>query len=162
VCSGIEAATVHGNARDLRGHRNGRLTALEPVGRSRDGHVVWLCRCDCGDSAQVQANNLTRDAGARSCGCLRREAGAAKRRPWNTEKSYAIADGEHVYQSRRSWAKAALRAFGNACQRCGWNEARCDVHHRVARRDGGASVLRNAVVLCPNCHRITEEGACAM
>lgn len=36
-------------------------------------------------------------------------------------------------------------------------EARCDVHHRVPKAHGGLHTLANAVVLCPNCHRIEHE-----
>lgn len=155
VCSGITR-----NVRDLTGHRNGRLVATECVGRTAEGRALWRCVCDCGTERIVQQNNLTRSAGTKSCGCLRREAAAKRRKRdgvWNDGKSYAIAGGEHEYKQRHAWAKAAIRERGNSCELCGWDKARCDVHHRTPRSRGGKNVLSNAIVLCPNCHRIAHE-----
>ena len=164
VCSGIEAASVKWTAlgwhRDLTGHRNGLLTVIKPVGKSADGHILWHCRCDCGGEKVVQSNNLTREAGTRSCGCLRCNAAAKRLKRdgvWNDGKNYAIGNGEHCYKTRHSWAKAAIRHYGRACMQCGWNESRCDVHHRMPKSQGGLHTIANALVLCPNCHRIEHE-----
>jgi len=56
--------------KDLTERRFGRLVALEPTDR-RDsrGNVIWLCKCDCGATAQVPVNSLT-SGNTRSCGCL--------------------------------------------------------------------------------------------
>lgn len=164
VCSGIEAASVAweppSSFKSLVGHRNGRLVAIEPVGIHSGGHVLWRCKCDCGGGKVVQSNNLQRDAGTKSCGCLRREASRSRLKrdgAWNDGKSYSINAGEHCYKNRAAWAKAAIRHFGNKCQRCGWDEARCDVHHRQPKSKGGLHIISNAIVLCPNCHRIHHE-----
>ena len=161
---GSEAFRPMGNFTNLAGIRNGRLVAIEPVGVHRGGHVLWRCSCDCGGEKIVQSNNLQRSAGTKSCGCLRKEAAAARRLKdgaWNEGKSYGIANGEHCYKTRHSWAKAAIRHYGNKCERCGWNEARCDVHHRTPKAMGGKHTVSNAVVLCPNCHRVehAKKGA---
>ena len=62
--------------KDLTGQRFGRLTVLEiatpPNGRKRTTYK-WLCKCDCGNTAIVSVNNLTK-GGTQSCGCLQREA----------------------------------------------------------------------------------------
>lgn len=76
---------------------------------------------------------------------------------WNEGKSYAIREGEHCYRTRHAWAKAAIRHYGNKCERCGWDSARCDVHHREHKARGGLHTLANAIVLCPNCHRIEHD-----
>lgn len=55
-------------------------------------------------------------------------------------------------------ATEAIRHYGPACERCGWNAARCDVHHRKPKGAGGLHTLENAIVLCPNCHRVEHEG----
>jgi hypothetical protein len=155
--------------RDMTGHRNGRLVCVEPVGVHAGGHVLWRCRCDCGGEKVVQSNNLKRASGTKSCGCLRSEA--SKKRvlrdgAWNEGKSYAVNQGERCYKTRHSWAKAVLKRLGNQCQRCGWNEARCDVHHKIPKGKGGLHTIANAIVLCPNCHRVEHErggdGACAI
>lgn len=164
VCSGIEAASQSGLMRDLRGHRNGRLVAIEVVGTNAEGRAMWRCDCDCGGTKVVQANNLTRDAGTKSCGCMRQDANEARRNRdgvWNDGKSYLIQNGDRCYKTRHSWAKAAIKHYGNTCERCGWDKARCDVHHRHAKAQGGLHTIANAVVLCPNCHRIEHEGQSA-
>ena len=156
VCSGIS-----GYVRDLTGHKNGRLTAIECVGRTNEGRAVWRCQCDCGGEKTVQANNLTRSTGTTSCGCARADAAAARRNRdgvWNDGKSYSIDSGQRCYRTRHSWAKAAIRHYGNKCERCGWAAARCDVHHRLPKAAGGLHTIQNAVVLCPNCHRVHHEG----
>jgi hypothetical protein len=141
------------------GFRNGRLVTVAPRGKSADGHINWLCQCDCGETKTV-ASNMLRDSGTKSCGCLRKEAASkrlAKNGVWNEGKSYAINGGEHCYKTRHSWAKAAIRKYGNKCMECGWDKARCDVHHRIRKAIGGLHTLTNALVLCPNCHRVHHE-----
>lgn len=52
---------------DYSGHRYGKLTAIEPVGKQgRD--YRWRCRCDCGNETVVRSGNLSK---TRSCGCSR-------------------------------------------------------------------------------------------
>lgn len=63
-----------------------------------------------------------------------------------------------TYKSRPPIIRAIQRIYGARCMRCGWEEARCDVHHIVPVRHGGEHSLDNVVVLCPNCHRLAETG----
>ena len=143
------------------GIRNGRLVAIQKTTeKSSDGHYLWLCKCDCGNTKKI-ASNLLRPTGTKSCGCLRSEAQRKRIKRdgvWNDGKSYSINGGRRCYKTRHSWAKAAIKKYGNKCERCGWNASRCDVHHRVKKSDGGLHTLDNAIVLCPNCHRIEHEG----
>lgn len=44
------------------------------------------------------------------------------------------------------------------CSICGWGEAACDVCHIVSKREGGTDSLDNIVILCPNHHRMLDEG----
>ena len=53
---------------DLTGNRFGRLTALRVVGKYYDW-VVWLCKCDCGNTVEVPSNRL-KNGEKKSCGCL--------------------------------------------------------------------------------------------
>lgn len=58
-----------GNRRDLTGQRFGRLTVIKEAGRSKQGHCLWLCHCDCGNEVVAMGSSLF--AGyKRSCGCL--------------------------------------------------------------------------------------------
>ena len=51
------------------GRRYGRLTVLSFCD---DGHVMMLCRCDCGNVVRLRSTNV-RHGRTKSCGCLRRE-----------------------------------------------------------------------------------------
>lgn len=55
---------------DLTGRRFGRLVVIEETGERQDGSVVWLCVCDCGASAKVNASRLMGGL-VKSCGCAR-------------------------------------------------------------------------------------------
>ena len=54
---------------DLTGHRYARLLVLKDVGRSKNGTVMWLCKCDCGKETIVWAGAL-KSGNTKSCGCL--------------------------------------------------------------------------------------------
>ena len=63
---------------DLTGQRFGRLLVLSRAPRTTSAHQArWLCRCDCGATTTVISQGL-RSGGTRSCGCLHREAAAAR------------------------------------------------------------------------------------
>ena len=61
---------------DLTGVRFGRLVVIREAGR-KNGHVLWLCRCDCGREKVVSGNHL-RSESTKSCGCFRDEKSAAR------------------------------------------------------------------------------------
>lgn len=55
------------------GRKFGRLTVVEDTRRrSKNGTVIWLCRCECGNLCKVLVTNLLKGS-TRSCGCLRLE-----------------------------------------------------------------------------------------
>ena len=54
---------------DITGERYGRLIAIRRLDRRRNGHTVWLCKCDCGNETEVVIGSL-RNGLTRSCGCL--------------------------------------------------------------------------------------------
>lgn len=57
--------------KDLTGQRFGRLVAIEPIGKTDVGNVVWRCKCDCGNVKDVSTKYLGR--GTASCGCYAQE-----------------------------------------------------------------------------------------
>lgn len=59
-------------ANDLTGQRYSRWTAIRRDGNTKNGHAIWLCRCDCGQERNVLANNLRRGRSG-SCGCIKIE-----------------------------------------------------------------------------------------
>lgn len=53
---------------DLTNQRFGKLVARKPTGLRTNKHVVWECRCDCGNTVLITASEL--DTGRiTSCGC---------------------------------------------------------------------------------------------
>lgn len=59
--------------RDLTGQRFGRLRALEPTQkRDKKGSVIWKCRCECGNIAEVTEDSLV-FGNYKSCGCRKQE-----------------------------------------------------------------------------------------
>ena len=58
------------NKKDLTDQRFGRLTVIGDSGQRNYGQVIWTCKCDCGNTANVPGRSLTRGA-TKSCGCLR-------------------------------------------------------------------------------------------
>ena len=58
--------------KDLTGQPFGRLIVIREYGRTKNGHVTWLCKCDCGNEVVVSGDHL-RNEHTQSCGCLSRE-----------------------------------------------------------------------------------------
>ena len=58
--------------KDVYNQRFGLLTALYPMNkRSKNGCVIWHCRCDCGNDTEVSVGDLLRGH-TLSCGCRHR------------------------------------------------------------------------------------------
>jgi hypothetical protein len=53
---------------DLAGKRYGKLTVAEDTGRRKTRRPIWLCRCDCGNTAEVLGKYLV-NGDTKSCGC---------------------------------------------------------------------------------------------
>lgn len=59
-------------SRDLTGRKYGKLTVIKKTGKKvkHDDHLIWLCKCDCGNYKEVNAGSLTSGL-TLSCGCLK-------------------------------------------------------------------------------------------
>ena len=70
-----KALTVPKRTRDtqsLIGKRFGKLVVIEATELQRNRLTLWLCKCDCGNTALVDKNKLLSGHTA-SCGCYRKE-----------------------------------------------------------------------------------------
>ncbi len=57
--------------KDYTGVRSGRLVAIAPTGRKKEGRgYIWKIQCDCG---KVIEDLPTRFGNIKSCGCLKKE-----------------------------------------------------------------------------------------
>lgn len=148
---------VKAPTRDIAGQRFGRLTALHVTGKNKQNSLVWACRCDCGNAIDRASSGLRKAKGISSCGCYLKEVSKERLRnekTWSKGTTYTLKD---EFKNKKAWATAVIRERGNACEKCGWCAARCDVHHRVPKAVGGKNTIANGIVLCPNCHRIEHE-----
>lgn len=57
---------------DETGNRYERLVVLEYTESRQGGHIMWLCKCDCGKETIVSGDSL-RAGATKSCGCLASE-----------------------------------------------------------------------------------------
>jgi hypothetical protein len=66
-------AALPSRVENIAGRRSGKLTVLSfaGVGGKRKG-AIWLCRCDCGRTKEIAAENIKRGK-AKSCGCASNE-----------------------------------------------------------------------------------------
>lgn len=156
-----EGMRVKAPTRDIVGHRFGRLVAMDVVGKTASNSLLWRCICDCGETVTRSSAGLRKTKGVSSCGCYLKERNKEHLRQigtWNKGTTYALKPDGAEYLNKKAWAAAVIRVRGNACERCGWNAARCDVHHKLPRSQGGRNTIENGAVLCPNCHRVEHEG----
>lgn len=58
--------------RSLSGMTFGKLTCVKPIDRRNNGHVVYLCDCQCGLRIVATCSNL-KSGHTQSCGCRQRE-----------------------------------------------------------------------------------------
>ena len=58
--------------KNLIGQKFGRLTVIKRSRTDKFGHILWLCKCECGNEKEVISSNLIRGY-TQSCGCIQKE-----------------------------------------------------------------------------------------
>lgn len=56
---------------NLTGRTFDMLTVVKRMDDRKPGRPMWLCQCECGNTAVVSSTNLLKKNGTKSCGCLR-------------------------------------------------------------------------------------------
>lgn len=56
---------------DLTGQKFGNLTVLEKTNERKNGEILWLCKCDCGNITKIRGRYL-REGHTTSCGCKKK------------------------------------------------------------------------------------------
>lgn len=95
---------------DRVGHRYGRLVVeSEAPSKARGGklRVRWSCRCDCGGSKVVGADEL-RDGRTSSCGCLDRESRIARNKARKQRVRPLIDNGDGTLSVVLTQGKTAI------------------------------------------------------
>lgn len=58
--------------KNISGIKFGRLLAISPCGKTKQGGYIWECKCDCGKEHKISSSLLVH-GGIKSCGCLEKE-----------------------------------------------------------------------------------------
>lgn len=96
------------NVSNLTGRTFGRLVVIETIGK-RGKRVFWRCQCSCGNMKDVASNHL-KEGMVNSCGCIRKEKGAAFLRTYSKEHvstkrgGYGDSNRNRLYLSYRRGA----------------------------------------------------------
>jgi hypothetical protein len=101
---------IHKKAADLTGRRFHSLVAMGPIRRSNSGRqsrLIWLCECDCGAEAEVQAADLVH-GNTRSCGCLLASLNVSR-------STHGHASGGKVSREYQSYAAMKKRVLSPSC-----------------------------------------------
>jgi hypothetical protein len=108
---------------DITGQRFGRLTAIRYLYTTKWGCAVWLCKCDCGNTCEVEVGTL-RAGRTKSCGCLIRERAQEQGRalgksnankPWSDLRRAASSNEETPDFQLKKHLKSAWRRMRNRC-----------------------------------------------
>jgi AP2 domain len=59
--------------KDETGKVYGKLTVLRKSEKYPKGHTQWFCKCECGNTCNVQGRFL-REGSTKSCGCIAKES----------------------------------------------------------------------------------------
>lgn len=62
---------------DLTGDKFGRWKVEKEHGRTKNGHVAWYCKCECGNFRIVSSDQLILGS-SKSCGCLSSDLAAIR------------------------------------------------------------------------------------
>lgn len=100
------------------GKRFGRLLVTGEAGHDDAGHLLYSCKCDCGNSAVV-LGSLLRNGGTKSCGCLaieiRRNIGKASK---GRASSRALKLEGRVFGTLTVMSREGSNKSGQALWRC--------------------------------------------
>ena len=64
-----EIRTRKKRGNDLTGKRFGKLVAIEPTDKKKNGYVIWRCLCDCGNVTMLPSRYL-KNGWTTDCGCV--------------------------------------------------------------------------------------------
>ena len=56
---------------NLKNKKFGNLLIVKRIG-SKNGHALWLCKCDCGNFKRLITGELRTKRGTKSCGCSKK------------------------------------------------------------------------------------------
>jgi hypothetical protein len=93
---------------DRTGQRFGHLTVIRFDGRSKHGHVVFECACDCGNTTRAESRTL-KAGKTKSCGCLRQRGNQRRRQPPKRQPKTCLECGRVFTTAQPSRERFAAR-----------------------------------------------------
>ena len=152
------------------GEKYGRLTVLSLSHCDQRHRKWWLCLCECGSNTTLHTGNL-RSGNTRSCGCLARDAKAARRISVHHSDITAVILGykRHALRRGHAWSLTrdeVERLIGLDCFYCGSPPSNTKItkntveplrYNGIDRLDNAAGYERaNTVPCCRICNRAKE------
>ena len=98
---------------DLNGMTFERLTVIGEGGRTKDRHILWECRCECGNIVNVSSRDLV-TGHTKSCGCLQKD----------TIKTIRIKHGDRDARLYSVWKSMKKRCENPNCKSYKWYGAK--------------------------------------
>ena len=89
---------------DMLNKTFGKITVLKRVGNYKDGHIKYLCKCDCGNETTIAGRDI-RTNKIRSCGCLQKER--------KGENSNLYKHGLRNTSEYKTWASIKTRCYNS-------------------------------------------------
>ena len=127
---------------DLTGQKFNRIKVLGESSRRIQRAKVWLCECDCGNTAEIRSTDLV-GGHSKSCGCYRLD----KIRTDNpTDKSYC---SEWDFKEFKDLIKYRDR-FVCLNPDCWGTAGRLAIHHIDYNKKN--CELRNLITICTSCN----------
>ena len=99
-----------GKLSDLTGLKFGRLTVIQRSG-TKNGHVAWLCKCDCGKTV-VTIGNLLKSGKSKSCGCKKIETCGDTHRIHGKSNTRLYIAWQHMKQRCRNTQNDRYKYYG--------------------------------------------------
>lgn len=152
--------------KDLKDKQFGRLKVIEKTDKRKNGHVVWLCECSCGNEVYISSDSL-QSGNTQSCGCLHKELlierstthGLTGTKEYMRILNNKRRERSMLYDSE--WTlemELALKKLQVSCVICGSTE-NLSVDHVLPLSKGYGLKPGNAVVLCQhhNCSKHSKN-----
>lgn len=99
---------------NLSGKTFGRLTVISEAGRTKDRHILWNCKCECGNTSVVSSHELMAGK-TQSCGCFQRQRTSETHR-----KHGASGNHKNIDRLYKVWISMRKRCFTKTCESYKW------------------------------------------
>ena len=141
------------NCKNIVGQKFGRLTVIAKTEERRQRQVMWVCKCECGNTIDVRGASL-RLGGTNSCGCIRKEMVGPKHPSWNPNLTDEDRMERRLIPEYTEWRKRVMQRDRYRCRLCGAKGDIC-AHHLDAWGwcRSKRFLVSNGVTLCWGCHR---------